>query len=146
MGAYVETYLLEKARVTSQATGEQTYHIFYQMMAGASSAEREVASLQGRMVNLSSRCWQEWCLNGPFKFLPEDAAIEGLDMAEEFAKVKAAFGVLGVSEEEQAVLYSLLAGVLHLGNVDFEATVSLRGRKCAQSGLSLHVCIIAGLE
>ena len=34
VGAFMETYLLEKSRVCSLATGERNYHIFYQIVLG----------------------------------------------------------------------------------------------------------------
>ena len=39
VGAAVETYMLERPRVTSQSAGERNYHIFYQLLEGLPSTK-----------------------------------------------------------------------------------------------------------
>ena len=39
-GAAISTYLLERSRVVSVSTPERSYHIFYQLCAGASPDQR----------------------------------------------------------------------------------------------------------
>jgi hypothetical protein len=41
MGATIRTYLLEKVRIIHQAPGERNYHVFYELMHGASVEDRE---------------------------------------------------------------------------------------------------------
>jgi len=41
VGAYMETYLLEKSRVVSLAPGERNYHIFYQVISGINKLIKE---------------------------------------------------------------------------------------------------------
>ena len=46
VGASVEDFLLEKARITLQAKGDRNFHIFYSLFAGATPEERETLQLQ----------------------------------------------------------------------------------------------------
>ncbi|CAN4087411.1 unnamed protein product [Withania somnifera] len=46
-GANVQTFLLEKVKCGSTGSGERSYHIFYQLCAGAPSALRDKLNLRG---------------------------------------------------------------------------------------------------
>ncbi|CAN8268985.1 unnamed protein product [Cochlearia groenlandica] len=105
-GAQVQTFLLEKSRVVQCAEGERSYHIFYQLCAGASPSLRE-------KLNLTSA--------HEYKYLGQSNcySINGVDDAEHFDTVKEALDIVHVSKEDQESVFAMLAAVLWLGNVSF---------------------------
>ncbi|KAL0803923.1 hypothetical protein Bca101_096413 [Brassica carinata] len=105
-GAKVQTFLLEKSRVVQCAEGERSYHIFYQLCAGASPTLRE-------KLNLTSA--------EEYKYLQQSNcySINGVDDAERFQAVTEALDIVHVSKEDQESVFAMLAAVLWLGNVSF---------------------------
>jgi len=105
-GAKIQTFLLEKSRVVQCADGERSYHIFYQLCAGAPPALREKLNLQS--------------LND-YKYLRQSTchAISGVDDAEQFRVVTEALDIVHVSKEDQESVFAMLAAVLWLGNISF---------------------------
>ncbi|KAK9000828.1 hypothetical protein V6N11_081312 [Hibiscus sabdariffa] len=101
-GAKIQTFLLEKSRVVQCAEGERSYHIFYQLCAGAP-----------QKLNLKDV--------DEFKYLNQSNcySIPGVDDAEQFHIVKEALDVVHVSKEDQESVFAMLAVVLWLGNVSF---------------------------
>jgi myosin heavy subunit len=105
-GAQIQTFLLEKSRVVQCTEGERSYHIFYQLCAGASPTLREKLNLtSAKQYNYlkQSNCY----------------SINGVDDAERFHAVKEALDIVHVSKEDQENVFAMLAAVLWLGNVSF---------------------------
>ncbi|NXX99930.1 MYO15 protein, partial [Centropus bengalensis] len=106
-GAITSQYLLEKSRVVFQAKSERNYHIFYEMLAGLPTQQRQRYCLQGAetyyYLNQGGNC-----------------EIPGKDDAEDFRRLLNTMEVLGFSVEEQNSIFRILSSVLHLGNVYFE--------------------------
>ncbi|CAB4295995.1 unnamed protein product [Prunus armeniaca] len=105
-GANIQTFLLEKSRVVQCTEGERSYHIFYQLCAGAPPALRE-------MLNLKSA--------DEYKYLNQSNcySITGVNDAEEFCVVKEALDVVHINKEDQQSVFAMLAAVLWLGNISF---------------------------
>ena len=109
IGARIRTYLLERSRLVFQPLKERNYHIFYQLVAGATDVER-----------------QEWGLLPVehFEYLNQGGApvIEGVDDRSEFDATRKSLATIGVSDDRQSQIFSLLSALLHLGNVKITAT------------------------
>ncbi|CCJ30164.1 unnamed protein product [Pneumocystis jirovecii] len=92
-GANIDWYLLEKSRVTQQNASERNYHIFYQLLAGASKELKKKLFLENSINN--------------FVFLKNGAkSIDG-----------ESFFIMEFSEDEQYNILKLIASILHLGNL-----------------------------
>ncbi|XP_041053154.1 unconventional myosin-XIX isoform X1 [Carcharodon carcharias] len=100
-GASVQTYLLEKTRVAYQAPSERNFHIFYQVMKGATEEQR----LEWGLPEAAEFFW----LPNADKMLEED----------QFEETKDAMLHLGIDRGTQEQVFRVLAGLLNLGNVRF---------------------------
>lgn len=103
-GAMNSHYLLEKSRVTKQNDSERNYHIFYFMLKGL---EADVLS------KLKLKSVED------YKYLGKTHVVEGLNDAEEMRVMRKAMTTIGMTEAEQFDLFKVIAGVLHIGNIEF---------------------------
>nr|XP_032654863.1 unconventional myosin-Vb-like [Chelonoidis abingdonii] len=108
VGAAMKTYLLEKSRLTFQAKAERNYHIFYQLCASAALPEFQGLGLGGAESFHYTN--QGQCTH-----------LEATDDAADLESTRNAFSLLGVHESSQLELFSLLAAILHLGNIRLRA-------------------------
>ena len=109
IGAKIRTYLLERSRLVFQPLNERNYHIFYQLVAGASDKERQELDI----LPVEQ-----------FDYLNQGNShtIEGVDDKAEFEATKKSLQTIGVPEAQQAAAFTILAGLLHLGNVKIGAS------------------------
>ncbi|KAG7207380.1 hypothetical protein KM043_009038 [Ampulex compressa] len=133
VGGFISHYLLEKSRVCLQSSDERNYHVFYMMCAGAPVELREKLGITkpDDFHYLKSGCTQYFCNKKSEKNLAErqksiDQTSKGsledpiLDDVEGFNNIDQALTRLGLSEAERMEIYTMVAAVLHLGNIDFE--------------------------
>ncbi|XP_062205831.1 myosin-1-like [Phragmites australis] len=105
-GAVIQTFLLEKSRVVQCAVGERSYHIFYQLCAGAPTSLREKLNL--KKVDEYKYLKQSCCYS-----------IAGVDDAQMFRTVTEAMNIVHISKEDQENVFAMVSAVLWLGDVSF---------------------------
>lgn len=105
-GAHIQTCLLEKSRAVQRAQGERSFHIFYQLCAGASPALRE-------KLNLKSAD-EYYYLNHS-----NCQTIDSVDDMKKFHLLLEALNAVQISQEYQENAFRMLAAILWLGNVTF---------------------------
>ncbi|XP_049415249.1 myosin-2-like isoform X1 [Solanum stenotomum] len=106
-GAKIQTLILEKSRVVQLLDGERSYHIFYQLCAGAPPTLRDKLKLKGA---------------SEYKYLNQSGClvIHDVDDAEEFCKLMEALNTVRISERDQEHAFQMIASVLWLGNITFQ--------------------------
>ncbi|KAI1889294.1 hypothetical protein AGOR_G00177680 [Albula goreensis] len=116
-GARIEQYLLEKSRVCRQAPEERNYHIFYCMLLGMTPEQKKILSL-GNASEYN------------YLTMGKCTSCEGRDDLKEYAHFRSAMKILTFTENDSWEISKLLASILHLGNVDFEATIQNNLESC----------------
>ncbi|XP_026865148.2 myosin VIIAa [Electrophorus electricus] len=107
-GAKIEQYLLEKSRVCRQAQDERNYHIFYCMLKGMTPDQK-------KKLGLSKATDYTYLTIG------NCTVCDGRDDQKEYSNIRSAMKVLMFTDTENWEISKLLASILHLGNLGYEA-------------------------
>uniref|UniRef100_A0A3B4EDV4 Myosin heavy chain 7 n=1 Tax=Pygocentrus nattereri TaxID=42514 RepID=A0A3B4EDV4_PYGNA len=105
--ADIETYLLEKSRVTFQLKAERDYHIFYQILS-----QRKPELLEMLLIT-----------NNPYDYAyisQGETQVASINDADELIATDEAFDVLGFTQEEKNGIYKLIGAIMHFGNMKFK--------------------------
>ncbi|XP_052544156.1 myosin heavy chain, skeletal muscle, adult-like [Tympanuchus pallidicinctus] len=105
--ADIETYLLEKSRVTFQLPAERSYHIFYQIM---SNKKPELID----MLLITTNPYD-------YHFVSQgEITVPSIDDQEELMATDSAIDILGFTADEKTAIYKLTGAVMHYGNLKFK--------------------------
>ncbi|XP_016887435.1 myosin VIIAa isoform X2 [Cynoglossus semilaevis] len=107
-GAKIEQYLLEKSRVCRQAHDERNYHVFYCMLKGMTAEEK-------KKLGLSKATDYTYLTIG------NCTVCDGRDDMKEYSNIRSAMKVLMFTDKENWEISKLLAAILHMGNLRYEA-------------------------
>merc|ERR1719458_181595 len=105
-GCDIESYLLEKSRITQQQEVERSYHIFYQLLQPHVAAMKEKCLVTDDIYDYS------YVSQGK-------VTVASIDDNEELQMTDEAFDIIGFSEEEKWDCYKLTAAIMACGEIKF---------------------------
>ena len=106
-GCDIQSYLLEKSRITQQQEVERSYHIFYQL-------------LQPFLPDLKAKCLLSDDIYFYTYVSQGKTTVPSIDDNEELQYTDDAFNVLGFGEEEKWDCFKLTAAVMTMGEMKFK--------------------------
>ncbi|KAG5008528.1 hypothetical protein JHK85_027070 [Glycine max] len=132
-GANIQTLVCEQSRVVQCNEGERSYHIFYQLCAGAPPSLRGKLNLQNAE---------------DYKYLRQSNcySISGVNDADEFRTVMEALDVVHIRKEDQENVFAMLAAVLWLGNISFTVIDNENHVQAVEDEGLFHVAKLIGCD
>ncbi|XP_053706912.1 myosin-1B-like [Synchiropus splendidus] len=105
--ADIETYLLEKSRVSFQLAAERSYHIFYQLTCNRKPELNDLLLISTNPYD--------------YAFISQgEISVKSINDADELMATDEAFDILGFSADEKMSIYKLTGAVMHYGNMKFK--------------------------
>merc|ERR1719195_767195 len=105
-GCDIESYLLEKSRITQQQEVERSYHMFYQL-------------LQPHVPALKEKCLVTDDIYDYSYVSQGKVTVASIDDNEELQMTDEAFDIIGFSETEKWDCYKLTAAIMACGEIKF---------------------------
>ncbi|XP_067457464.1 myosin-10 isoform X5 [Thunnus thynnus] len=132
VGANIETYLLEKSRATRQAKDERTFHIFYQMLCGASEDTR---------ADLLLGTADE------YRFLSGGSIpVPGQSDSENFTQTMDSMAIMGFNPEELLSMLKVISSVLQFGNISFTKEKNQDQASMPDNTAAQKLCHLLGIN
>ncbi|NXL24081.1 MYH10 protein, partial [Setophaga kirtlandii] len=132
VGANIETYLLEKSRAVRQAKDERTFHIFYQLVAGAGEHLKSDLLLEG--------------FNN-YRFLSNGyIPIPGQQDKDNFQETMEAMHIMGFSHDEILSMLKVVSSVLQFGNISFKKERNTDQASMPENTVAQKLCHLLGMN
>ncbi|XP_071391140.1 myosin-10-like isoform X1 [Centroberyx affinis] len=132
VGANIETYLLEKSRAIRQAKDERTFHIFYQLLAGAGEHLRTDLLLEGF---------------NSYRFLSNgNIPIPGQQDKDNFQETMEAMHIMSFSHEEIVCMLKVVSAVLQFGNIVFKKERNTDQASMPENTAAQKLCHLLGMN
>ncbi|XP_051996388.1 myosin-10-like [Xyrauchen texanus] len=132
VGANIETYLLEKSRAIRQAKDERTFHIFYQLLAGAGEHLRSDLLLEG--------------FNN-YRFLSNgNIPIPGQQDKDNFQETMEAMHIMSFSHDEILSMLKVVSAVLQFGNILFKKERNTDQASMPENTAAQKLCHLLGMN
>lgn len=124
VGTKLLNYLLDKSRVTSCPRNEQNFHIFYELLGGASLEEKQMLQLDDETS---------------YRYISRHMAASGGE-ATQFNNLKQAMKTLGINKKYRARIWQFIACLLHFGQLEFDHDSTIQEAPFVKNPDVLDLC------